>query len=221
MDLEFGVQCVLVSTSKIYNVGSDVNEAEITALVRSSFADGVRVTLPQVLKWAAISEEVRLFFSIFRMEGPEMISIKTLQQNEFIVYERHLQETIGNQEKEFPADVIKFEARHAAQLTLNRRALNFRGWLHTALQPLIAYRLESKTIQNYSRVPKDIKTKLEWVYGIRAADVRRCLQYTVGHDAAVSTGSLDKYEKQTRLINEEIVYFVASVVVLLNPSICQ
>ena len=96
MDLEFAVQCVLVSTSKIYNVGSDVNEAEITALVRSSFADGVRVTLPQVLKWAAISDEVRLFFSIFRMEGPEMISVKTLQQNEFIVYERHLQETMHN-----------------------------------------------------------------------------------------------------------------------------
>ena len=69
-------------------------------------------------------------------------------------------------------------------------------------------------------MPKDLKAKLEWVYGIRAADVRRCLQYTVGHDAAQSTGAVDRYEKQTRLINEELVYFVASVVVLLNPSIC-
>jgi hypothetical protein len=94
MDLEFAVQCVLVSTMKIYNVGSDINETEITALVRSSFADGIRVTLPQVLKWAALTEEVKLFFGTFRMEGPEMISSKTLQENEFIVYEKHLKETL-------------------------------------------------------------------------------------------------------------------------------
>lgn len=116
---------------------------------------------------------------------------------------------------------MKFEARHASQLTLNRRALNFRGWLHTALQPLIAYRLESKTIHNYSKTPKDLKAKLEWVYGIRTGDVRRCLQYTVGRQAALSTGSMDKYERKTRVINEEIIFFIASVVVLLNPAICQ
>ena len=93
MDLEFAIQCVLISTMKIYNVGSDINETEITAIVRGSFPDGIRVTLPQVLKWSALTEEVKLFFSIFRMEGPEMISQKTLQENEFIIYEKHLKET--------------------------------------------------------------------------------------------------------------------------------
>ena len=78
---------------KIYNIGSDINETEITTLVRSSFPDGIRVTLPQVLKWSALTEEVKLFFSTFRMEGPEMIAQKTLQENEFIIYEKHLKET--------------------------------------------------------------------------------------------------------------------------------
>ena len=59
-------------------------------MVQSSFQDGIRVTLPQVLKWCAISDEVRLFFTMFRMEGPELMNIKTLQDNEFVVYEKYL-----------------------------------------------------------------------------------------------------------------------------------
>lgn len=46
MDLEFAIQCVLISTSKIFNIGADLNETEITSMVRSAFNDGVRITLP-------------------------------------------------------------------------------------------------------------------------------------------------------------------------------
>ena len=74
MDLEFAIQCVVLSTSKIFGIGQDINEAEITTIVRTAFHDGVRITLPQVLKWSSMTEEVRLFFNIFRMEGPQMIS---------------------------------------------------------------------------------------------------------------------------------------------------
>ena len=73
------------------------------------------MTLPQVLKWASISDEVRVFFKQFRMEGPEMISIKTLQDDELIVYEKHLSEQ--NPEKAFPSDVVQFVSKQAAQLT--------------------------------------------------------------------------------------------------------
>jgi len=34
MDLEFAIQCVVMSTSKIFNIGADFNEAEITLIVR-------------------------------------------------------------------------------------------------------------------------------------------------------------------------------------------
>jgi WD40 repeat protein len=87
------------------------------------------------------------------------------------------------------------------------------------MQPLIAYRLESKTVTNYLRVPEEVKGKLEWVYGIRCADTQHALQYAVGRQAADSTGQRDSYQKQTQLINEEVVYFIAAVVVLLNPHI--
>ena len=57
-----------------------------------------------------------------------------------------------------------------------------------ALQPIISYRLESKTLNNYLRVPDELKVKLEWVYGIRTLDCKRPLQYLVGRMAAMSTG---------------------------------
>lgn len=50
MDLEFAIQCVLISTSKIFGVGEDVSDLEITNLVRSSFPEGARIILPQLLK---------------------------------------------------------------------------------------------------------------------------------------------------------------------------
>lgn len=48
------------------------------------------------------------------------------------------------------------------------------------MQPIIAYRLESKTLTNYLRTPDELKTKLEWVYGIRTLDCKRPIQYLVG-----------------------------------------
>jgi hypothetical protein len=46
MDMEFCIQCVLISTSKIFGVGEDVSDIEITNLVRTSFPEGARITLP-------------------------------------------------------------------------------------------------------------------------------------------------------------------------------
>ena len=113
----------------------------------------------------------------------------------------------------------RFQAKAAAFLVLNRRALNFRAWLNTALQPIIAYRLEAKTLNNFTKTPEELKVKLDWVYGIRSSDTRHALQYTVGNAAAESVGALDTYEKQIARNNEEIIYFVASVVVLLNQNV--
>ena len=87
----------------------DVDEIEITRLARSSFAEGIRITLPQLLKWMSLTEEPKLFFSVFRMDGPEMISVKTLQENEFIMYEKHLeQQGKTDQDQLFPIEAVGF-----------------------------------------------------------------------------------------------------------------
>lgn len=159
-----------------------------------------------------------------------MISVKTLSDNEFITYEKfQTQLTAGDEEERNAGEKYKpiisldpsgrFLGKAAYQLTQNRRALNFRAWLSTALQPIVSYRLEQKTINNFSKVPDELKVKLEWVYGIRASDTRKALQYTVGSTAADSVGARDSYEKQVQINNEEIIYYVASVVVLLNINV--
>ena len=152
------------------------------------------------------------------------MSVKTLQADEFIVYEKHLSVDGAAGEhlvRQFPSDIVQFVSKQAAQLTSNRRTLNFRGWLYTALQPMIAFRLENKTMHNYLKKPNDIKVKLEWAYGIRTADVKRPLQYTVGELAAESTGNqTNSYEARTQFINEELIYFISSLIILFNPAIC-
>ena len=79
--------------------------------------------------------------------------------------------------------------------------------------------MENKTIHNYIKEPDEIKAKLEWVYGIRCADAKRPLQYLVGKQHALSTGIRTKYEKKYQDNNDEMIYFVASVIVIFNPNI--
>ena len=50
MDLEFLVQCCLVSSCKMYNIGEDVPEIEISELVAEAFPEDHRVTINQLLK---------------------------------------------------------------------------------------------------------------------------------------------------------------------------
>jgi microtubule-associated protein-like 5 len=75
MDLEFAIQSTIIATCKMHGLRMDLNETEITILVRSTFNNDVRITLPQLLKWTSSTEEVFSYFMIFRMDGPETISI--------------------------------------------------------------------------------------------------------------------------------------------------
>lgn len=218
MDLEFCVQCVLVSTGKIFGVAEDVSDMDVTNMMRTAFPEGGRITLNQVMRWASHSEEVMGFFKVFRMEGPEYMAHKPLKDSEFSIFEKH------NYDKNtrFPASekLKPFVPKSAAQLINNKRSANFRNWLNTALQPIIAYRLNSKTLhQNYLKEPEDIKIKLEWVYGIRCSDTKRPTQYVVGRNTSVSTGYREKYDKTTVGNSEEIVYFTAAIVVLFNTRL--
>ena len=50
MDLEFCVQCVLISTGKIFGVAEDVSDMDVTNMMRTSFPEGGRITINQILK---------------------------------------------------------------------------------------------------------------------------------------------------------------------------
>jgi hypothetical protein len=46
MDLQFTVYCVLNSTAKVFSIQGDLNEIELSVLIRQSFNVNVRITLP-------------------------------------------------------------------------------------------------------------------------------------------------------------------------------
>jgi hypothetical protein len=89
MDLEFALQCIMMSTSKIFNVGADLDEREITSIVRAAFNEGIRINLPMVLRWCSVNDIVILFFQTFKMAGPEQIVVKSLTNAEIITYEQY------------------------------------------------------------------------------------------------------------------------------------
>jgi hypothetical protein len=57
-------------------------------MVRATFNNGIRITLSQLLKWCASTDEIKAYFAFFRMDGPELISIQTLSTNELVTYEK-------------------------------------------------------------------------------------------------------------------------------------
>ena len=47
------------------------------------------MTLPQLLVWSTQTEEITIFFSKFKLDGPQMMSQKVLQDNEFVIFAKH------------------------------------------------------------------------------------------------------------------------------------
>lgn len=99
-----------------------------------------------------------------------MISIETISHNELITYEKFqsqlteadLQERVGgdvgeNSKPLVPVDASgRFNGKDACLLINDRRALYFRSWLTTALQPLIAQRSDSKQYISFNKVPDEL-----------------------------------------------------------------
>lgn len=64
-----------------------------------------------------------------------------------------------------------------------------------------------------------MKVKLEWVYGIRSSDTRKSLQYTVGSITAASKSEENFETQEEARTEEELIYYVACVIVLLNTNV--
>lgn len=71
-------------------------------------------------------------------------------------------------------------------------------------------------MDDYYKPSDETKMKMEWVYGIRCQDTKRCLQYSVGRMFQESIGTKNRFEKKMAKRGEEIIYFVSSIVIVLN-----
>lgn len=215
MDLEFLLQSVLVSTAKIFNLGQDISASELSELIGRTFQEGARLSLPQLLAWCSRTEEVQGYLAKFSLEGLQAVPLPETKESK--------KPEASDLDCGFPpgsgssdSRKVAFISQPAAMLVDNKRQMNFRAWLHTALQPLIAYRLEAVTMNNYLKATNEVKLQMEWAYGIRCNDTKRSLQYTVGKMFAESVGTRTRYEKKMMDGNEELVYFVSNIAILLN-----
>ena len=107
----------------------------------------------------------------------------------------------------------------AADLVHNKKSSNFRSWLHTALNPLVAYRLDSSSQTSYGKSPEEMKLNLEWIHGIRCQDTKRCLKYSIGREYAEQIDIMKSSLRNLNEFNEEIIYFISNTVILLNMSL--
>lgn len=78
---------MLACTAKTLElIGFEPSEIEIATLVKETFNEHVRITLPQILKWTSINEKIRVFFNVLNMEGPEMTQIKQMTPEEYEMF---------------------------------------------------------------------------------------------------------------------------------------
>jgi len=83
MDLQFCIMCVLISTCKLWLIKENIKEVEVFDLIRQSFSEEDRITIAQILRWVAASDEVKSYFSILKMTGPMLFSSKQMNEAEY------------------------------------------------------------------------------------------------------------------------------------------
>jgi hypothetical protein len=88
-----------MSTSKIFNIGADLNEEEIFDLVHESFNEGIRLNLAMVLRWCSCNSVVFQFFEVFRMIGAQHVRIRSLTHNQTQTYQDFLNKQTQIQEE--------------------------------------------------------------------------------------------------------------------------
>ena len=199
----------------MYGLDEQISSMEVVKLVADSFPQGQRITLPQLLVWTSKTETVKNFFGVLKLSGPEFIAQKQLAEYDYNIYEKY------NLDEKFKFPKGTAKKSKMAQNKKEKRAKNFRSWLHTALNPIIAYRTDNLAVSSYLKEPDEVNASLEWVYGIRCADVKRPLQYSVGHVYARSKGYQEEYGEYMMGNNEEIIYYTACIVILFNSKLNQ
>jgi hypothetical protein len=134
---------VIACTAKTLDlINYEPSEIEVATLIKETFNEHVRITLPQILKWASISEKIRMFFNVLNMEGPEMIQIKQMTAEEYEMFQTYYDNVVdnevqnaflGSQFRPVDNEASRFVAKAAHQLISNRRIKNFRAWLASAI----------------------------------------------------------------------------------------
>ena len=166
-DLEFMINCAVNAALKIHNLSIEVQSKDINTLVTQTFPTFERVTLTNLVEFAANSEEVNVFLLKFRIRAIEKVK-KVVS---------------GDSKAGWAAKYTDVDDDHYdRQLKLLNETNpklneNVQKWLSAVLNPL--------NLQYQRRNVSEGKVALEWVFGIRCDDTRYFIKPIPNKDALV------------------------------------
>ena len=73
-ELEFLIDCSMLSIFKIYDVRADLDRDNIASFIYNSFSEDTEITCKRLLTWCSKSSELQEFFKILKKELPKPIS---------------------------------------------------------------------------------------------------------------------------------------------------
>ena len=73
-ELEFLIDCSMLSIFKIYNVKADLDRENIASFIYNNFSEGTEITCKRLLTWCSKSSEFQKFFKIVKKDLPKPIN---------------------------------------------------------------------------------------------------------------------------------------------------
>lgn len=178
-ELEFLIDCSMLSIFKIFDVKVDVNRDDIASFIYNNFSEGTEITCKRLLTWCSKSSEFQRFFKVLKKELPKPIeSIK----NSTIKFEplpleqttiQILEEKLKKKKKDKPN--CRYCCNFSATLSDDPAVV---AKYHLAKQD---WSLNFSRHLNYSISSQHSITRLQvkpnWVFGINSHEVMKSFCY--------------------------------------------
>lgn len=158
IDIEFMLSCCTLSTFRICQITSDVNEEEIMYFIKNEMQNVSRVNVSQLIRFFANSLDICNFFTIIKRSGPD-----------------HEQLTLN--------DKVRAAEEASSQIPLRCRSMLARPQEVSPRESAPSESLQS-ALQIIGGVKEDraYKASLNWVYGYRVEDVYESICFCPGED---------------------------------------
>ena len=73
-ELEFMIDCSMLSVFKIFKVVSEVEREEITTFIYSNFSENSEISKKRLLTWCSKSFEIQTFFKVLKKQPPKPVT---------------------------------------------------------------------------------------------------------------------------------------------------
>jgi hypothetical protein len=174
-NLEFMLDCSIISIFKIYLVASDVDREEISFFINENFSENTEISFKRMLTWCSKCTEIQKFFEVIKKELPKLIvTIKNPKVNvrpqrreisscEFLEIEARARRTARSIQYTYQEEQDEEESD-------TKRLQNQIEWVHSFSRQL------NYTISTQRPLLK-LTATLNWVFGFKCKEVVKSFFY--------------------------------------------